>query len=48
MQLAQSWGAKIITTAHSEEEKLFLEGFQPEIGNRSYSLIVCKVCLSLL
>ena len=33
IQLAQSWGAKIITTAHNEEEKLFLEGFQPEIGN---------------
>lgn len=32
IQLAQSWGAKVITTAHSEEEKLFLEGFRPEIG----------------
>jgi hypothetical protein len=33
IQLAQSWGAKVITTAHSEEEKLFLEGFQMEIGS---------------
>ncbi|XP_028410119.1 quinone oxidoreductase-like protein 1 isoform X2 [Dendronephthya gigantea] len=32
IQLAQLWGAKIITTAHSEEEKLFLESWRPEIG----------------
>lgn len=32
IQLAQSWGAKVITTANSEEEMIFLESFQPEIG----------------
>ncbi|XP_046847766.1 quinone oxidoreductase-like protein 1 isoform X2 [Xenia sp. Carnegie-2017] len=32
IQLAQSWGAKVITTACSEEEKLLLQGIKPEIG----------------
>lgn len=32
IQLAQAWGAKVITTACSEENVLFLEGLQPPVA----------------
>ncbi|XP_033111633.1 quinone oxidoreductase-like protein 1 [Anneissia japonica] len=31
IQLAQNWGAKVITTVNSQEEKLHLESFKPPI-----------------
>ncbi|XP_054753499.2 quinone oxidoreductase-like protein 1 [Lytechinus pictus] len=32
IQLAQGWGAKVITTAASEEERSFLENMKPELA----------------
>ncbi|EDO38566.1 predicted protein [Nematostella vectensis] len=32
IQLVQSWGAKVLTTAASEEEVLLLESLQPHVG----------------
>lgn len=49
IQLAQSWGAKVITTANSEEAIMFLESFQPEIGkiidSRKSNISLLDVCL---
>ncbi|XP_038076427.1 quinone oxidoreductase-like protein 1 [Patiria miniata] len=46
MQLAQHWGAKVLATASSQEERIFLESFKPELAqvietdqSKKYALI---------
>jgi NADPH:quinone reductase-like Zn-dependent oxidoreductase len=32
IQLAQSWGAKVLSTASTAEERFYLESIQPQLG----------------